>query len=106
MGRAYCGAHEIGLYWHDTEWYKYVFTHVHNEALYAATWDKLVDMARRRSMPSPRVVRPGNLAENYLPKHVLFPLPDDKRTKQKKQDAAAAAAAAAAKKADKKNAAR
>jgi len=104
MGRAYCGAHEMGLYWHDTEWYKYVFTHVHNEALYAATWDKLVDMARRRSMPSPRVVRPGNLAENYLPKHVLFPLPDDKRTKQKKQDAAAAAAAA--KKADKKNAAR
>lgn len=74
MGRAYCGAHEMGLYWHETEWYKYIFTHVHDEQLYQRTWDRLVHMASRRTMPSPRVVRPGNLAEQYLPKQILFPL--------------------------------
>lgn len=92
MGRAYCGAHEMGLYWHDTEWYKYIFTHVHDENLYMRTWDKLVDIASRRTIPSPRVIRPGNLAEHYLPKHILFPLkrPPSKQqeTKHKKDEAA------------------
>ena len=76
----------MGLYWHETEWYKYIFTHVHDEALYQTTWDKLVDMAARRTMPSPRVIRPGNLAETYLPKHILFPLPPDKQPKPKQKD--------------------
>lgn len=74
MGRAYCGAHEMGLYWHNTEWYKYIFTHVHDENLYRRTWSNLLDIASRRTIPTPRFVRPGNLAEQYLPKHVLFPL--------------------------------
>jgi len=71
MGRAYCKAQEMGLYWHETEWYKYIFTHVHDETLYQTTWEKLVDMASRRTMPSPRVIRPGNLAEHYLPRYIL-----------------------------------
>ena len=92
MGRAYCGAHEMALYWHETEWYKYIFTHVHDENLYRQTWNELVNIANRQTIPTPRVVRPGNLAEQYLPKHVLFPLkqPPDRprKTRQKTGEAA------------------
>jgi len=73
MLRAYCGANEMGLYWHETEWYKYIFTHVHNETRYQTTWDNLVEIASRSTIPSPLVIRPGILAEHYLPKHILFP---------------------------------
>ena len=82
MGWAYCGAHEMGLYWHETEWYKYIFTHVRDENLYRRTWKNLVDIAGRRTIPTPRVVRPGNLAEQYLPKRVLFPLAQPTRNKK------------------------
>jgi len=82
MHRAYCRALEMAVYWHDTEWYKYIFTHVHDDQLYRRTWDKLVDIARRKTIPTPAVVRPGLLAEQYIPKHTLFPELEKKRQQQ------------------------
>jgi beta-1,3-galactosyltransferase 1 len=73
MSRAYCGVQEMGVYSHQTEWYKYVFTHVHDEQLYHRTCNKLVDIATHRSIPTPTVVRPGLLADDYISKDVLFP---------------------------------
>jgi len=83
MGRAYCGALEMAVYSHDTEWYKYIFTHVHDDELYRRTWDKLVDIASRNPIPTPDVVRPGILAEHYVPKRTLFPELEKKRQQQR-----------------------
>ena len=73
LGRAYCGAHEMAVYAHVTEWYKYVFTHVHDETLYMQTWKELVQTAKRFEIPTPRILKPGVLSDEYIPKHVLFP---------------------------------
>jgi len=82
MGRAYCGQSEMAVYWHDSEWYKYVFTHVHDEELYRGTWDKLVNIASSKEIPTPTVVRPGILADHYIPKRTLFPELEKKRQQQ------------------------
>jgi len=84
MGRAYCGAKEMAVYWHDTEWYKYIFTHVHDEQLYRSTWQKLVEVAASKPIPTPAVVRPGELAEQYIRKAVLFPELEKERQLRRK----------------------
>jgi len=84
MGRAYCGAPEMAVYWHESEWYKYVFTHVHDDQLYRATWHKLVDIDARSEIPTPTVVRPGVLADHYIPRRTLFPELEKKRQLRRK----------------------
>jgi hypothetical protein len=73
MSRAYCGVTEMGVYSHETEWYKYIFSHVHDEGLYRQTWSKLANIASHRTIPTPAQVRPGLLADSYIPKDTLFP---------------------------------
>lgn len=74
--RTYCAEFEMGVYVHPTEWYKYTFTQVHDEALYLSTWGRLSDIVRRNgTIPRPDVIRPGHLAEEYIPLRKLFPLP-------------------------------
>ena len=79
MSKAYCASYEMSVYYHPTEWYKHVFSHVHDEDLYNQTWNKLVEMTRNNTIPTPDVIRPGVFAKDYIPKHVLFP--DHKRRK-------------------------
>ena len=71
--RAYCAASEIGLYTPETEWYKYVFTHLKDERVHRVKWAEVVEMARTRTilMP-PGGIRPGFLCDEYVPKSVIF----------------------------------
>jgi len=73
--RAYCAAFEMGVYTHPTEWYKYIFSHVHNETLYLSTWKGLTNIVRNRTIPRPSVIRPGHLADDYIPLNRLFSSP-------------------------------
>jgi len=68
----------MGVYVHQTEWYKYIFSHVHDEELYVRTWRRLVEIQQNNTIPTPSVIRPGLLAEKYIPKRVLFPNKDKK----------------------------
>lgn len=85
MSNAYCGAHEMEVYWHPTEWYKYIFTHVHDEELYLRTWRNLVEVARTNTIPTPAIIQPGRLAEYYIPKRVLFPEHQARRANKMQQ---------------------
>jgi len=83
MSKAYCNVKEMGVYEHPTEWYKYIFTHVHDEELYVRTWRRLVEIARSDTkLPTSAVIHPGQLADNYIPKNILFPENEEKKAKQ------------------------
>ena len=74
MMRAYSAAREIDVYTHETEWYKYAFTHLKNERVHREKWAELTEMARTRTIPTPPGgIRPGFLCDEYLPKKVIFP---------------------------------
>lgn len=73
--RTYCAQYEMGIYTHRTEWYKYTFTHTHDDKLIVKTWRGLSDIVRNRTIPRPSVIRPGLLADVYRPLSELFPPP-------------------------------
>lgn len=74
--RTYCGAFEMGVYTHPTEWYKYAFTHVHDEPLNRVTWEGLSLIIRNGTViPRPSVITPGHLADDYIPLHKMFSPP-------------------------------
>ena len=74
MMRAYCAEKEMGLYTHETEWYKYAFTPIGDERVHRRKWTELTEMARTRTIPTPLGgIRPGFLCDEYLPKKVIFP---------------------------------
>jgi len=74
IGVAACNQTEMSvLYTHRTEWYKYAFTHVHDNQLFWSTWSDLREVARHSTIPTPSVVRPGVLADNYQSLSNIFP---------------------------------
>jgi len=79
MTAAYCKSDKMAaVYRHVTEWYKYVFTQVgDNETLlYTDTWNALRQRATstRTAVPSPSVIRPGRLADHYIPLSTMLQL--------------------------------
>jgi len=74
MRAVVCNQTEMAvLYTHRTEWYKYAFTHVHDGQLFWSTWSALCQVAERSAIPTPSVIRPGVLADDYQPLRSIFP---------------------------------
>ena len=82
INAATCNQTEMGvLYAHRTEWYKYAFTHVHDDHLFWSTWSALLAVARHFTIPTPSVIRPGVLADNYQSLSSIFPDIESRRQK-------------------------
>jgi len=77
MTAAYCKSDKMAaVYGHVTEWYKYVFTQVADDEtrLYSETWNALRQRAGTSTVPSPSVIRPGRLADHYIPLSTMLQL--------------------------------
>jgi len=77
MAAAYCKSDKMAaVYRHATEWYKYLFTQVADSDahLYRDTWNALIQRATNSEIPSPSVIRPGHLADDYIPLSVMLQL--------------------------------
>jgi len=85
MSAVYCKSDKMAaVYRHVTEWYKYLFTEVgDNEAeLYWDTWDALRRRAAETTIPSPSVIRPGRLANTYIPLSTMLQLANNQSLNQ------------------------
>jgi len=77
MSAAYCKSDKMAaVYRHVTEWYKYLFTQVGDDEqhLYTETWNALRQRADNTTIPSPSVLRPGQLADRYIPLSTMLQL--------------------------------
>jgi len=85
MSSAYCKSDKMAaVYRHVTEWYKYLFTEVADTEtdLYRDTWDALTRRAAETTIPSPSVIKPGRLANNYIPLSIMLQLANNQSFSQ------------------------
>jgi len=77
MSAAYCKWDKMAaVYRHVTEWYKYGFTEVGDDHgnLYSETWNALRQRAANSTIPTPSVIKPGHLADHYIPLSLMLQL--------------------------------
>ena len=82
MSPAYCKSDKMAaVYRHVTEWYKYIFTQVGDDEadLYSDTWNALKQRAAETTIPSPSMIRPGRLADHYIPLSTMLQLANSYR---------------------------
>ncbi|ELT87093.1 hypothetical protein CAPTEDRAFT_138513 [Capitella teleta] len=86
MRNLYCNQREMEAFFaHPTEWYKYVFTHIHDEALFLKTWDQITKYAEKETIPTPTKISPGVLADFYESKGKLLKLFYEEKNREKKK---------------------
>lgn len=66
--KAFMGRKEIDWLMSGEDWYKYVFCHLHDQALFQKAWNKVVAHARSDVIPDRPDVIVGKLADKYGPK--------------------------------------
>jgi beta-1,3-galactosyltransferase 1 len=87
MIKVYCGKQEMeDLFSHPTEWYKYIFTHVHDEDLFLKTWDRVSALAKKTNIPTPSKISPGLLADTYEPKDKVVKKKEDPKKEEAKKE--------------------